>query len=501
MELGKLAKLLGDCKPYSFKTLLESYQQIHFTPLTVFQQNMALLAIDLPVLDLQDLLDNLPVGPNIIYKGTNRQAAIAALIQNLLQEKPDIVGLSELFENDERQLITDSLSTWYPFTYAGPDEDDSEESGGLLLLSHYPITDRHQTIYRQCKDEDCLSNKGVLHARIAVPGHPAAYDIFLTHLQGPTPEFSIVPSAGPGDTPWDKIALQLGHLSSFIQANTHPLRPNLLMGDLNVNGINHGQYQTLQTKLKKPLDLYLLTLNGDPCSTIKEAEGFTEDEVSSFTPDSGPLPPDSPLRHQAGERIDYLLTWADEIRLWQPVHPAPRVVVWQSTPGRDISDHYGIWSTQSALLERAVDGKSAITQVVVQLKGFHCLKITGGLLGFADISKDPDEVQFQLSTITAKGNKQVSHISPTQHGVDSGDERNFANPPQIVIGDPGEFLDIFVTGWEIDDVTANVQLGPGVLHLPRQALHLLKGRVTELAPSLLAGDGGEYVVWLDVAVS
>ncbi|HEV2597385.1 endonuclease/exonuclease/phosphatase family protein [Sphingopyxis sp.] len=56
--------------------------------------------------------------------------------------------------------------------------------GGLAIASRYPIVDTALDAYgrRACAGLDCLSNKGVMLARIAMPGVPAPIDIYNTHM-------------------------------------------------------------------------------------------------------------------------------------------------------------------------------------------------------------------------------------------------------------------------------------------------------------------------------
>ena len=56
--------------------------------------------------------------------------------------------------------------------------------GGLAIASRYPIVDSARGAYgrRACAGLDCLSNKGVMLARIAIPGVPAPIDIYNTHM-------------------------------------------------------------------------------------------------------------------------------------------------------------------------------------------------------------------------------------------------------------------------------------------------------------------------------
>lgn len=482
VRLKEIAKTLGETPPISLKALLSAYQRAHAAPLKIYQQNMALLAMDGP-----------PLVDSFLYKGTEREKAISRLIQGIRQEAPDVVGLCEVFGNDERASIVARLQDIYGFHLQGPDEDDVEEDGGLLLLSRHPIVAHHQTIYRQCAGEDCLSNKGVLHARIVVPNHPAPYDLFLTHLQNPSPDLP-VPDSGPGKTPVDKLFLQLRHLHAFIQANGHPERPALLMGDLNIDGqdVDSNSYQALRTILGDPADLWLTSGEG--------GQGFTFDEHNSFPASADPLPVDSPRRHQAGERLDYFFSWAATTRLWHPVHTRTAIVNWQSSPGRDMSDHYGLLTVQPGLLLRAVDGTIPIERVTVTLDHFRCLQITGGILGAANVTKDPDEMRFRLRLSTGSGQLAISDFTPEFKEVSSGTRREFEVPVELTVGDPGEFLVIGVDGQEVDDLTPNVEVGPGQLRIMRTTLQLWNGRTVLAAPTLLAGDGGEYVVFVTIGV-
>lgn len=56
--------------------------------------------------------------------------------------------------------------------------------GGLAVASRYPIVGTALDAYgrRACAGLDCLSNKGVMLARIAMPGVPAPIDIYNTHM-------------------------------------------------------------------------------------------------------------------------------------------------------------------------------------------------------------------------------------------------------------------------------------------------------------------------------
>lgn len=55
---------------------------------------------------------------------------------------------------------------------------------GLAIASRYPIVNSTLRAYgrRSCAGIDCLANKGILMARIAIPGVPFPVDLYNTHM-------------------------------------------------------------------------------------------------------------------------------------------------------------------------------------------------------------------------------------------------------------------------------------------------------------------------------
>jgi endonuclease/exonuclease/phosphatase family metal-dependent hydrolase len=55
---------------------------------------------------------------------------------------------------------------------------------GLYILSDFPVMQATRQPFRsrECAGFDCLSNKGLIHARVVIPGVPDALDLFNTHL-------------------------------------------------------------------------------------------------------------------------------------------------------------------------------------------------------------------------------------------------------------------------------------------------------------------------------
>lgn len=275
---------------------------------------------------------------SIAYKGTNREQAITTLVQKLRQEQPDVVGLCEVFDREEQNRIKADLSNVYRYSLDGPHKQNIYYNGGLLLLSKHEIVENSQIVYTNGSSFDYFTNKGALHARIKASGqgHPTEYDIFLTHTQD---------AEASEDAP-QILRGQLRELANFINQYSDPRTPTLLMGDLNVNGFNAGFYQEMLSMLKEPEDL----LPGV----------ITYDEKGSFQKNKPTRPIDDPQRHKQGQNLDYFLVWSGSS--FHSVYDKTEVVVWQSGPGRDISDHYGLKAQQKEVGAFTVTIQQAVVQ-------------------------------------------------------------------------------------------------------------------------------------------
>ncbi|WP_271300970.1 endonuclease/exonuclease/phosphatase family protein [Sphingomonas sp. CV7422] len=103
---------------------------------------------------------------------------------------------------------------------------------GLAVLSRYPIIASESEPFgkNRCAGFDCLSNKGIQHVRIAVPGVSQPIDIFNTHLN--SQKASRVPPERHGAA----HALQVNELARFVAAKSAPRAPGIFGGDFNMRG-------------------------------------------------------------------------------------------------------------------------------------------------------------------------------------------------------------------------------------------------------------------------
>lgn len=301
ISLRSIARNVGKPAETSLRRLLGRVQgravlRARPAALSVMTQNMALL-----------------VFPGD-YLGTDRAGAIAGLIAEVRRQSPDVVGLCEVFADGERDRIRGDLRSEYPFFVEGPDEDDLESDGGLLLLSRHPFLATSDLIYRDCAGADCFANKGVLHVRVQPPGAPTAYDLFYTHMQN-------IEEDGGEDT----LYSQLSVLNGMVQRDADAALPALVFGDLNIPATAANHYGQLLARLGAPVDAWTAAGNA-------VASGFTVVQDSNFFDDSD----DRPSRD---ERLDYVLVKPGQRAI--PTLDAMAVLSVRHD-GRLISDHLGL---------------------------------------------------------------------------------------------------------------------------------------------------------------
>ena len=103
---------------------------------------------------------------------------------------------------------------------------------GLYILSDFPVVaaDRQPFRARECAGFDCLSNKGLLYARIHLPGVPDPLEVFNTHLNSRG-------STGVSEAR-SLLAhrLQIDESSRFIESRRGPGLPLIFGGDFNMRG-------------------------------------------------------------------------------------------------------------------------------------------------------------------------------------------------------------------------------------------------------------------------
>ena len=199
---------------------------------------------------------------------------------------------------------------------------------------------------------------------------------------------------------------------------------------------------------------------------------------------------DDPARFAATvERLDYMFAFPG--LLYSHHAATSEVVIEQWSPGRDISDHYGIRAFVDTTTQ-VFPSERNISAVLVRVRGMQCLQTTSG--------PGDDEVRFTLAARTSRG-EHAAVTTPDVEDVDAGTRHDFDLAP-LRLGDPGDELSLVIEGLELDDLSADDSIGRARLVFERDELLAVaeRGSAT-VALSVLRGDGAEYVVEVDLMIA
>jgi hypothetical protein len=469
-ELGPLGYPISDEEPngsgfisrFQYGTI--AYANPVMANFTVFFENMAFM-------------------PGDLYKGLERGKARDALVARLRNVRPAIVGLCEMFDNDIRDDVRSKLKDIYPYSLHGPDDKLVAEDGGLLFLSKYPFLTYAKKIYVADAAEDALTQKGVLHIRVQPPGLPTPVDLFLTHTQNPGADYTAL----DGDDPKLALEHQLAECGSFVQSQRLAGAPAILMGDINRNLNDQKLFQNVMEKFGWPRDIWLQT--GDK---TRWPYGITDERGVKEHHGFALVPPNDPARHKVGLRLDALFCY-NGTGVW-PSFRATEVVVEQSSPGRDMSDHYGLQTTMFAYEHLTTTITRSIKKVTVKLESFHCLRVSG-------LDSSSDECIFGLRCTVPNGKTWAKNSSRVD-GITEGQRRSLPSPPTIEISgsDAGSGVDIKIRGTEWDPVGEDDNLGTSNITVSTRELQELIGRSEQRAMPRITEDNSEYVIFVSISV-
>lgn len=172
---------------------------------------------------------------------------------------PDIIVFQEVFTSAAARAIVDS---GYPSIASGPHRRSRQAPNiegdlpgrrkirkgeirpnflpsGLVIATEYPIIASNYAPFARgsCAGFDCLSNKGMLFAQVAIPGVPGTIDVFTTHMQSRR-------ASGVEPKRFHAAhARQTAELSAFARANGDLSAPTIIAGDFNMrNNVETRQY-------------------------------------------------------------------------------------------------------------------------------------------------------------------------------------------------------------------------------------------------------------------
>ena len=236
----------------------------------------------------------------------------------LANQDADIVALQESWERHAVSAMVDEAEVTLPYRVLSKPRAAffRNTSGGLSILSKWPIEDVRTQRYETCSGEDCLASKGILHAVIRV-SETSRVHVVTTHLD----------SGGTGGDRQTR-AEQIAELRDFIEEIDPRSGPIMLMGDFNVDGVAAGEeYEKL-----------LASLRANPDFERGSSTVNCQTNVSCDTP----APP---------EQLDYVFTQSGESRMFR--YQTTHLPLATSACGGEVnylSDHRAVSATYDLFL-------------------------------------------------------------------------------------------------------------------------------------------------------
>jgi endonuclease/exonuclease/phosphatase family metal-dependent hydrolase len=277
----------------------------------------------------------------------DRSAELAAIGDRLKRMRrdgtaPDVVVLQEAFSGDARAIAT---RAGYRYILYGPDSSEASPpfpetplperyrwrgegygaylSSGLVLMSNFPVVGSWRAAFPRtaCAGYDCLANKGVLLARIAVPGLDVPVQIMTAHMNSRKPTRTPMPHANAAFT------RQMAAIDRFVTAHADPRLPLIFAADLNLDSDpariavleqSRARWDNLQGRLG---DTAVFAVCGKPDLPCRPAMGF-----------------DAIVQNKRNN--DWQLSFAGRGAAIQPVSAAIRFM--PDRAGRTLSDHQAV---------------------------------------------------------------------------------------------------------------------------------------------------------------
>lgn len=282
--------------------------------------------------EVQILAYNVFLRPGVVGVEDYREQRFPELVEAI--RRYDIMGLSEVFDDECREEMIKRLKSTHPYVVEPPESNNPFlQDGGITLFSRYQILFAKKMIYEDAEGWDAMSEKGAIFVRLLLPDG-SIIEVVLTHTQADAEQFAVRQK-------------QFNQLRQFIQQHHQAGLPLFIIGDCNVIGDKTDEYNDMLTRLGAPQDVYR-TLHSEP--------GYTWNG------------PENPLAGgNSLERLDYiLLQHASNTSMLQcDFNRFP--MVHAVGKAKYMSDHYGlsgIYTSKSNNFRNFGAGNTPLTLVM-----------------------------------------------------------------------------------------------------------------------------------------
>lgn len=192
-----------------------------------------------------------------------QQTRTKMITEFLPQSGHDIYLFQETFAGQSKKKLAKAFKKTHPFEARLNSDKKFPHflDSGLMVFSRYPLKIIGHDYFKKCTNTDCFAAKGVLLVEISLP-HQKKIQIATTHLQ-----------AWENQKAVEARRFQLEQIKNLLKKYATPDVPQLLVGDLNIDGFFPDEYQSslqLMNMDSSPLNGEQKATNGYPSECYKK---------------------------------------------------------------------------------------------------------------------------------------------------------------------------------------------------------------------------------------
>ena len=194
---------------------------------------------------------------NTLYCRNGQNVRSKVIVQKIIDQSDsfDVLALCELFHHQALVYFVKKLKVFYPYFTIHPTHSRAVVSGGLVIMSKFPISESRSIHYGNARGEERLASKGALLAILETPAGLRC--IVHTHPQS-----------------WDKFEKdRIEQFKSLFKWVEHIKCPLVVVGDLNIDYHNLGDF--------KPYIKQLPTIVGENTYSQTKTNSMRGNDTSS----------------------------------------------------------------------------------------------------------------------------------------------------------------------------------------------------------------------------
>lgn len=181
---------------------------------------------------------------------SHQEIRAKSIAKSVLETDREIIFFQEAFSKKSKEIIHQNTKHVYPFQTILPRSGKGIHllDSGLYVISKIPFKVLDGLYFDECTNSDCFASKGVLLLEFTPTNFKRKFQVATTHLQA------------WNDSKAQTVRFdQLIQIKSLLEKHKDMMTPQLLIGDLNVDGYHSEEF----TPVLNLLNMRTKTIGGN----------------------------------------------------------------------------------------------------------------------------------------------------------------------------------------------------------------------------------------------